>query len=621
MKRFVAAMTLLLAGALQPGWSSTEPRYKNPFDVAVSSDGSTLLVACSGSDSVVVLSTGKGTILGEIEVGDFPTAVRFAQGGARALVTNRDSDSLSVIDLEQQAVVATIAVGWAPMDLLVNSQTDHVLVANSQSRDISVVDLEAGKEIKRLKAGEGPRGLVTSPDGRWIYLANLLPKLHPPDQPPVPEVTVIDAKREVVVERVGLHGANLVYGLDIAPDGSVVLALSRPKNLLPLVQVAGGWTMTSGIGLVRPRPAENGASNQVAQLLLDSLNRHHGEPTDVAIAGDGRRAAITAAGADEVVIVDLARMIKMVDGMAESELRHLGDRLDLSHEFLLAVAPTGPRPVAVELSPDGTRAYTANRLDDSVTVVDLTSGTTLDTWSLGGPEEITQVRHGERTFFNADQSFNAQVSCGSCHPDANQDGLIYDISPDGLGRNYVDTRTMLGVGGTGPFKWSGLNPSLHRQCGPRAAMFINRSMGFTEEELDNVVAFMWSLELPRNRRRDPSGELTALQVWGKEIFERTVDNVGVEIPQEMRCNFCHSGERFTNLQLTDVGTKTELDKTGLLDTPSLNHLAETAPYLHDGSAMTLEELWTVFSPEDTHGRALDLSKDELNALVEYLKCL
>ena len=37
--------------------------------------------------------------------------------------------------------------------------------------------------------------------------------------------------------------------------------------------------------------------------------------------------------------------------------------------------------------------------------------------------------------------------------------------------------------------------------------------------------------------------------------------------------------------------------------------------------MTLEELWTVFSPEDTHGRALDLSKDELNALVEYLKSL
>lgn len=152
-------------------------------------------------------------------------------------------------------------------------------------------------------------------------------------------------------------------------------------------------------------------------------------------------------------------------------------------------------------------------------------------------------------------------------------------------------------------------------------MFINRSLGFSEPELDDVVAYMWSLELPRNRHLDPSGELNDLQAWGKEIFERTVDNDGVEIPQEMRCDFCHSGTRFTNLLPTDVGTRSELDKTGLLDTPSLNHLPETGPYLHDGRAKTLEELWTVYSPDDTHGRALDLSKEELNALVEYLKCL
>jgi hypothetical protein len=152
-------------------------------------------------------------------------------------------------------------------------------------------------------------------------------------------------------------------------------------------------------------------------------------------------------------------------------------------------------------------------------------------------------------------------------------------------------------------------------------MFINRSAGFTDEELDDVVAYMWSLEVPRNRYLDPSGELNGLQAWGKEIFERTVDNGGVEIPMEMRCDFCHSGPRYTNLRSFDVGTGAELDKSGSLDTPSLNHLTETAPYLHDGRALTLEELWTVFSPADTHGRALDLSKDELNALVEYLKCL
>jgi cytochrome c peroxidase len=53
----------------------------------------------------------------------------------------------------------------------------------------------------------------------------------------------------------------------------------------------------------------------------------------------------------------------------------------------------------------------------------------------------------------------------------------------------------------------------------------------------------------------------------------------------------------------------------------LNNIASSAPYLHDGSARTLEEIWTVFNPYDRHGVTNDLSKDELNDLIEYLKTL
>jgi cytochrome c peroxidase len=51
----------------------------------------------------------------------------------------------------------------------------------------------------------------------------------------------------------------------------------------------------------------------------------------------------------------------------------------------------------------------------------------------------------------------------------------------------------------------------------------------------------------------------------------------------------------------------------------LTEIALTAPYLHDGSAQTLEEIWTVFNPDDKHGRTNDLTKDELNDLIEYLR--
>ena len=63
------------------------------------------------------------------------------------------------------------------------------------------------------------------------------------------------------------------------------------------------------------------------------------------------------------------------------------------------------------------------------------------------------------------------------------------------------------------------------------------------------------------------------------------------------------------------------DRSGSFDTPHLVNIALSAPYLHDGSARSLEEIWTVFNPNDQHGVTNDLTKDELNDLIEYLKTL
>jgi cytochrome c peroxidase len=71
--------------------------------------------------------------------------------------------------------------------------------------------------------------------------------------------------------------------------------------------------------------------------------------------------------------------------------------------------------------------------------------------------------------------------------------------------------------------------------------------------------------------------------------------------------------------LFDIGTRKSTDNSGLLKSPPLTEIALTSPYLHDGSARTLEEIWTVYNPEDKHGRTNDLTKDELNDLIEYLR--
>jgi YVTN family beta-propeller protein len=612
--------------------AAEDPVYPSPVDLAVTPDGKTLAVAGSGSDALLLFDLPSGRYRTQIPVGRYPAAITLDQRGRLAYVANRDDDSVAVVDLDRQQAVSTLPAGWAPEDLILDPSGRFCFVANGLSNDVSVIDLDRGQEVKRLRAGEHPRALTLSADGSLLYVASLLSHPQPPDRAPVPEVTVIDLTRQAVTARIPLPGANLVYGIAAAPDGSVLVPVLRPKNLVPLIQVAGGWTITNGVAYLPASRLEASAGalsawsdgqpqTPAVQLLVDRVNRHFADPTAIVVDSQGRYGYLTAGGSDRLVVLDLAAMRQIVTNAGPATRAHLAERLDLAERYVVAEIPTGANPVAVTLSPDGGSAYVANRLGDSVTVVNTATRTMEATLSLPGPSELTAWRRGERLFYSAAPTFNGQFSCASCHPDGAHDGLIYDISPDGLGRNFVDTRTLLGVRGTAPFKWSGLNPDLHTQCGPRSAMFIARSPGFSPTELDDVVAFMLYLPLSPNRYQASHGHLTPLQEWGKTIFERKADNIGQRIPAANRCSFCHSGPRFSNNRAFDVGTRSETDDSGLIDTPPLNNLAETAPYLHDGRALTLEELWTRFNPDDRHGRANDLSKEELNALIEYLKTL
>jgi cytochrome c peroxidase len=70
-----------------------------------------------------------------------------------------------------------------------------------------------------------------------------------------------------------------------------------------------------------------------------------------------------------------------------------------------------------------------------------------------------------------------------------------------------------------------------------------------------------------------------------------------------------------------VGSISPTDSSGEFDVPQLLNIYQSAPYLHDGKAATLEEIWTRYNPDDTHGITADFSKSDLNDLMEYLKTL
>lgn len=132
---------------------------------------------------------------------------------------------------------------------------------------------------------------------------------------------------------------------------------------------------------------------------------------------------------------------------------------------------------------------------------------------------------------------------------------------------------------------------------------------------------MTGIPNPPNLLYNPDGELTEAQKKGKEIFERTHDKSGNEIPVVNRCVTCHPAPYFTNKQMADVGTLALSDDSILFDTPHLNNVFASPPYLHDGRAKTLEEIWTIYGKTEQHGSVNDLTKIELNELIEYLKSL
>jgi hypothetical protein len=58
-----------------------------------------------------------------------------------------------------------------------------------------------------------------------------------------------------------------------------------------------------------------------------------------------------------------------------------------------------------------------------------------------------------------------------------------------------------------------------------------------------------------------------------------------------------------------------------LDSPHLNNIYDSAPYLHNGAARTVEEIWTRFNLFNWHGITTDLTRQQFNDLIAYLKSL
>src|SRR6185369_7572133 len=101
------------------------------------------------------------------------------------------------------------------------------------------------------------------------------------------------------------------------------------------------------------------------------------------------------------------------------------------------------------------------------------------------------------------------------------------------------------------------------------------------------------------------------------------------------CVACHVGPNFTDERLHHTGIAwregrfTDLGAgQGNFKTPTLREVARTAPYMHDGSVATLEEVVDFYSNGGRLNLSLDadirprnFSQEEKHALIEFLRSL
>lgn len=582
------------------------PRYLDPEGLAVSPDGESLFVAAQNAGLLLKVRLGSGQVVASAPVAGRPHSVAVSADGKLVAVSSRDGDRVVVLDAATLAPRREVPTAAEPLGLALSADGRSLFAAEASAD--SVFCAGPAREPVRLAAGREPYALALSRDGRTLAVSNRMPRLSKTRDVPVSELTVIDARDCRVTERRDLPSADLSEGAAVAADGSFALApVLRVRNLLPTTEVARGGLMNSALAYADLRPG-----GRTVEFPLDEPNAFFADPSGVALTPDGRTAFVAHGGADLVTAVDAAALRRLASALSPAQLDALQDDLGASARYVLGRIPTGANPRALALSPDGRTLYVSERLDDSVAVIDVRSLRLTGRISLGGPKALTAERRGDRRFHDGRATFQGQFSCRSCHPEGHVDGLTWDFEIDGLGKEIVDPISLRGIKGTEPFKWTGKNPTLQRQCGPRFSRVLMRTDPFPPDQLADLARYIESIPLPPRRLRDLPEDAVAR---GREVFFRARTNQGLEIAKKDRCSTCHPPPLYTDRLPFDVGTG------GVFDTPRMPGLRYSAPYLHDDRAETLEEIWTLHNSSDTHGVTSDMNKAQLNDLITYLKSL
>jgi cytochrome c peroxidase len=260
------------------------------------------------------------------------------------------------------------------------------------------------------------------------------------------------------------------------------------------------------------------------------------------------------------------------------------------------------------------------------------------------PEKIAK---GRELFFDTGLSADNSTSCATCHDPAKAftDGTAVAIGIHKT-KGARNTQTLVNAGASRIFFWDGRAGSLETQSlqpmmnakemGLKESQIEERT-GMKREEVMNALASYMRTIRSTDSRVDyfRAGQTSMLSADEKAGFDLFRGRGG--------CLPCHSGPNFTDDRFHNTGvgfkngvysdagrfdvTRDEQDR-GAFKTPTLREIALTAPYMHDGSVATLEDVVEFYSNGGVHNPNIDplvrtprFSPVEKRQLVAFMKAL
>jgi cytochrome c peroxidase len=276
------------------------------------------------------------------------------------------------------------------------------------------------------------------------------------------------------------------------------------------------------------------------------------------------------------------------------------------------------------------------------------------------PYTVEKANLGKKLFFDTRLSAANLLSCGACHNPAYGFG---DGQPTGVGHGMKSlarrSPSIINAAYGLIFMWDGRAESLEEQAlGPiRADVEMNLPIDQLLQRLKGIAEYgpLFEMAFPK-QSMTPETIAKAIATYertvvsGRAPFDEWIDGDNKAISEDAKrgflvfntkgkCSACHSGWKFTDDSFHDIGLASEDIGRGkflpgivkmerAFKTPGLREITRRGPYMHDGSAPTLEAVMEhyVRGGIDRPSRSelmkpIALSAQEQSELVGFMKTL